>query len=691
MRVSLQIDGDAKGAEEAAEKTSAAIGELGKQTDEISKAIEAGFNKAVGAMTKLGESTSANGTANDNFKGKLLGVVGSLDSVAQKAAGADSALGKTSTGIVNVAKGVAGLSVGAGAIGLLSGAFGIAATAAGALYAVMNSGSEAAAKRIGDATAHINAANAAYRNATKAADGYYQKANAIAILDSTLNLKALRKDEAKDSATAANVLTPSTLGIISGSIPGEAGMANGLAGALFPDQANDKFRAFQTQIDALNASIAAGAPAWEKFRIDVAMVGNAAEATNPAIAAAAKEINDLTKKQGNRAEAISEEERNLRFFTNTQTKADLTARGITATTNENAGAFDRMTKAIARQAAGLEAEAASTGKSVGEAAKMRAEFQLQEGATQAGIKLTGAYADQVDKLASRFGAATQKAAEFRLASDLKFEAGQLGRTTDEAGVADRLRGVYGDNVESVMNGAAAGTIRFNNELKELKATSMELSQGVFRDFRNELQQGTTAWDAFGKAGVNALGRIADKLADKALDSVISSIFGSFKLGGSGGIGAAQSLGSTGFSLTGTGGLFAEGGYTGAGAKYQPAGIVHAGEFVFSQQRTSQLGVGYLDRLHRGYADGGLVTPAGSAITALNRAPQPSGVSGSNSGERAVRVDVAVSVDQSGNLQAYVKNVSQQSASDVVNAFATDPSFVNHVSQAAMTGRQQGKM
>ena len=65
--------------------------------------------------------------------------------------------------------------------------------------------------------------------------------------------------------------------------------------------------------------------------------------------------------------------------------------------------------------------------------------------------------------------------------------------------------------------------------------------------------------------------------------------------------------------------FAEGGYTGDGGKYQPAGVVHAGEFVMNKEATSRIGVGTLYRMMRGYADGGYVgssampTGSGSGI------------------------------------------------------------------------------
>ena len=46
-------------------------------------------------------------------------------------------------------------------------------------------------------------------------------------------------------------------------------------------------------------------------------------------------------------------------------------------------------------------------------------------------------------------------------------------------------------------------------------------------------------------------------------------------------------------------------------KYEPAGIVHRGEFVFTKEATSRIGVGNLYRLMRGYAEGGYVGGAGS--------------------------------------------------------------------------------
>lgn len=87
-----------------------------------------------------------------------------------------------------------------------------------------------------------------------------------------------------------------------------------------------------------------------------------------------------------------------------------------------------------------------------------------------------------------------------------------------------------------------------------------------------------------------------------------------------------SMGWLGLSTSGGGGIlgailgkgFAEGGYTGRGAKYDEAGIVHKGEFVFTKEATDRIGVENLYALMKGYADGGHV---GNQVSARVSAPR----------------------------------------------------------------------
>lgn len=75
--------------------------------------------------------------------------------------------------------------------------------------------------------------------------------------------------------------------------------------------------------------------------------------------------------------------------------------------------------------------------------------------------------------------------------------------------------------------------------------------------------------------------------------------------------------------------FAGGGFTGMGGKYEPAGIVHRGEYVLNAETTKKLGVGFLDRINKGYANGGYVgnpPPAGNGsnvqVNVINQSSQP---------------------------------------------------------------------
>ena len=42
-----------------------------------------------------------------------------------------------------------------------------------------------------------------------------------------------------------------------------------------------------------------------------------------------------------------------------------------------------------------------------------------------------------------------------------------------------------------------------------------------------------------------------------------------------------------------------GGYTGDGGKYEPAGIVHKGEYVFNQDDVNRIGLSNLEAMHNG--------------------------------------------------------------------------------------------
>lgn len=99
--------------------------------------------------------------------------------------------------------------------------------------------------------------------------------------------------------------------------------------------------------------------------------------------------------------------------------------------------------------------------------------------------------------------------------------------------------------------------------------------------------------------------------------------------------------------------FATGGYTGPGGKYEPKGIVHGGEFVFTKEATERIGVNNLYAMMNGapgYADGGYV----------GKAPR----AGLTGGGNTVAVQTSVTINQSGGND----NQQRQSSAAVQRAY-----------------------
>ncbi|ACM36419.1 MULTISPECIES: tape measure protein [Rhizobium/Agrobacterium group] len=112
---------------------------------------------------------------------------------------------------------------------------------------------------------------------------------------------------------------------------------------------------------------------------------------------------------------------------------------------------------------------------------------------------------------------------------------------------------------------------------------------------------------------DALSGVLKKLGELALNSAFDGLFGGSSATSSGGwlTGFAKAIG------------FADGGYTGAGGKYEPAGVVHKGEYVFDADAVRKAGgPAGLDAMRKrlkGYSSGGYVGPSAPRMPDLSRA------------------------------------------------------------------------
>lgn len=122
----------------------------------------------------------------------------------------------------------------------------------------------------------------------------------------------------------------------------------------------------------------------------------------------------------------------------------------------------------------------------------------------------------------------------------------------------------------------------------------------------------------GDSFVKMINRMMMQLAAAQLNKML---FGAFdKTGDLGGV-----AGDVGGWLSGMFApkAFATGGYTGSGGKYEPAGVVHKGEYVINAESTRSLGTAFLDKLN------GKIGGSGSAGSVIVNVSPPQGSSRSS--------------------------------------------------------------
>ncbi|EFA2058699.1 phage tail tape measure protein [Escherichia coli] len=237
-------------------------------------------------------------------------------------------------------------------------------------------------------------------------------------------------------------------------------------------------------------------------------------------------------------------------------------------------------------------------KRLNELAQQAARFEQQQGAKQAAISA------QARGLTDR----------------------QVQRESEE----QRLRDVYGDNPAALAKATSAlkNTWSAEEQLRgswmaglksgwgewaesatdsfsQVKSVATQTFDGIAQNMAAMLTGSEQSWRGFTRSVLSMLTEIFLK---QAMVGIVGSIGSA--MGGAFGGGASASTG-TAIQAAAANFHFATGGFTGTGGKYEPAGIVHRGEFVFTKEATSRIGVGNLYRLMRGYAEGGYVGGAGS--------------------------------------------------------------------------------
>jgi ribosomal protein L12E/L44/L45/RPP1/RPP2 len=308
----------------------------------------------------------------------------------------------------------------------------------------------------------------------------------------------------------------------------------------------------------------------------------------------------------------------------------------------------------AKRTAAVEAEALTVGKSTAEQAKLRLELEAQAIATTKGIAVTPQLAAAIALAGNAAALAAQKLA---------------GAQLTQASLAPwQERNVLLKQYNDLLNAGVISTETFNAATMKVQFPSFSAAARQATDFQmsvdalstsmvNGLASALAQVYTGTKSAGEAFAAFSLQIITQLVEMIIKALLFKAIMLAIGFAGGGPVMGGTGFSLSGTGGLYDDGGYTGAGGKYQPAGIVHKGEVVFSQADVAAWGgVGNVEalRLNRqmpSYAGGGPVgrVSPGVSVPQVAQGSRTIEVRGLNAHELYTRDNVAVLLKKIGAM------------------------------------------
>ncbi|EET0282475.1 phage tail tape measure protein, partial [Escherichia coli] len=237
-------------------------------------------------------------------------------------------------------------------------------------------------------------------------------------------------------------------------------------------------------------------------------------------------------------------------------------------------------------------------KRLNELAQQAARFEQQQGAKQAAISAKAR--GLTDRQAQR------ESEEQRLRDVYGDNPAALAKATSALkntwSAEEQLRGSW---MAGLKSGWGEWAESATDSFSQVKSVATQTFDGIAQNMAAMLTGSEQNWRGFTRSVLSMLTEIFLKQAMVGIVGRIGSAIGGVVGGG------VTASSGTAIEAAAANFHFATGGFTGTGGKYEPAGIVHRGEFVFTKEATSRIGVGNLYRLMRGYAEGGYVGGAGS--------------------------------------------------------------------------------
>ncbi|EMK5420709.1 phage tail tape measure protein, partial [Escherichia coli] len=217
-------------------------------------------------------------------------------------------------------------------------------------------------------------------------------------------------------------------------------------------------------------------------------------------------------------------------------------------------------------------------KRLNELAQQAARFEQQQGAKQAAISA------QARGLTDR--QAQRESEEQRLRDVYGDNPAALAKATSALkntwSAEEQLRGSW---MAGLKSGWGEWAESATDSFSQVKSVATQTFDGIAQNMAAMLTGSEQSWRGFTRSVLSMLTEIFLK---QAMVGIVGSIGSA--IGGAVGGGASAS-GGTAIQAAAAKFHFATGGFTGTGGKYEPAGIVHRGEFVFTKEATSRIGVG----------------------------------------------------------------------------------------------------
>ncbi len=186
-----------------------------------------------------------------------------------------------------------------------------------------------------------------------------------------------------------------------------------------------------------------------------------------------------------------------------------------------------------------------------------------------------------------------------------------------------------------------------------------LLNGTVSAFANALNGSGSAFKDFAVNIIQMIEKIIlQLLVAQAIQAALGWLVGGATSGAASGTSAGASSGVGAMGMSTSFSAYDDGGYTGDGGKYDPAGVVHKGEFVFTKEATKRIGVDNLYAQMKGYASGGYVGQApasgsGSSSGAMMNITVPVTVQG-DSGNSNSSNSAAIADAYDRTIKKYVK-------------------------------------